>query len=136
LFEPYSGWTKPTLLRQSYLELREAWDDIPACRAIAEQLVVDSAGYHRLGASQLLKHILGLKYCASTAKVRLLYLYLDAVGEEAAQHRQEIGQFQEAIAGDPVKFVPIPVQDFILKAIRQVRTNHLEYVDYLAERYL
>ena len=54
------------------------------------------AGYHRLGASQLLKHILGLKFCASTEKVRLLYLYCDAIGDEAAEHRQEIRQFSES----------------------------------------
>lgn len=135
LFEPY-GRLEHKPLRNAYLALPDAWRDIPACRALAEQLAVGPAGYHRLGASQLLKHILGLKFCASTEKVRLLYLYCDAIGDEAAEHRQEIRQFQTAIAADPVRFVPISVQEFILRAVRRARVNHTAYVDYLAERYL
>jgi hypothetical protein len=92
--------------------------------------------YRRLGASQLLKHILGLKFGASTEKVRLLYLYYDAIGYEAAEHRHEIRQFQTAIADDSVCFVPISVQEFILRGVRMVRGKHAAYVDYLAERYL
>jgi len=136
LFEPFFGRKEHTPLRQAYLALTAAWRDIPACRALADQLAVGPAGYHRLGASQLLKHVLGLKYGVSTDKVRLLYLYCDAIGDEAAEHRQEIRLFQMAIADDPVRFVPISVQDFILRAVRRARVDHTAYVDYLTERYL
>ena len=123
-------------LKSRYFSLPDAWHDIPACRTLAEQLADGPAGYHRLYASQLLKHILGLKFGASAQKVRLLYLYYDAIGDEASEHRSEIAQFQAAIAADPIRFVPISVQEFIIRAVRLARNNHRAYVDYLAERYL
>lgn len=135
LFEPY-GRLDHAVLRPAYLALSDAWGDIPACRALAEQLVTGPAGFHRLGASQLLKHILGLKFQTPVAKVRLIYLYCDAIGDEASEHREEIQRFQSVIAGDPVRFVPVSVQELILRAVREVRVDHREYVDYLAGRYL
>jgi hypothetical protein len=135
LFEPY-GRLGHTPLKQAYLALTDAWNDIPKCRALAEQLAVGPANFHRLGPSQLLKHILGLKFQAPTEKVRLIYLYYDAIGGEAAEHRHEIRKFQEKISGDPVSFVPLSVQEFILRSVRQFRDDHRQYVDYLAERYL
>lgn len=135
LFEPY-GRLDHAPLRRPYLNLTDAWSDIPACRALAEQLATGPAGFHRLGASQLLKHILGLKFGAATAKVRLLYLYCDAIGDEAAEHREEIRRFRKHIEADPVRFVPMSVQEFILRAVTRAREDHSSYVDYLAERYL
>jgi hypothetical protein len=58
LFEPY-GRLDDKLLRNAHLELDATWDDIPACLALAKQLRDGNAGYRRLGASQLIKHILG-----------------------------------------------------------------------------
>jgi hypothetical protein len=135
LFEPY-GRIEHALLTPTYLALANSWDDIPACRALAERLALDSADFHRLGASQLLKHILGLKFETPAEKVRLIYLYCDAIGDEAAEHRHEIRCFQEAIASDPIRFVPMSVQEFVLRAVRRMRADHQTYVDYLAERYL
>lgn len=135
LFEPY-GRIEHTPLKPAYLALSDAWVDIPGCRALAERVAEGPAGFHRLGASQLLKHILGLKFQTPVHKVRLIYLYCDAIGDEAAEHRQEIQLFQSAIAGDPVRFVPLSVQEFILRAVRWLRADHATYVDYLAERYL
>lgn len=135
LFEPF-GRRDHKPLRQAYLALPNAWTDIPASRALAEQLALGPAGYDRLGPSQLLKHILGLKFQTPSEKVRLIYLYYDAIGDEAAEHRREIQQFQAAIAGDPIRFVPMSVQKFILRAVGRVRADHTECVDYLAERYL
>ena len=135
LFEPH-GRLDHTPLRKPYLALKEAWEDIPACRALAKKMADGQAGYHRLGVSQLLKHILGMKFYAPTKKVRLIYLYLDAIGDEAAEHRDEIRRFEEAIATDPIRFVPLTVQDFIHRAGRSMRQKHGNYVDYLSERYL
>ena len=89
-----------------------------------------------MGASQLLKHLLGLKFGTATASVRLVYLYYDAVGDEASEHREEIRRFQDQIRTDPVRFVPMWVQDFILRAVTHQRARHQAYVDYLSERYL
>ncbi len=95
-----------------------------------------STVFHRLGPAQLIRHVLGLKFGTSADKVRLIYLYYDALGDEAEQHRQEIARFQSKIASDPIRFVPLSAQEFILRALRQLGSEHREYVDYLAGRYL
>jgi hypothetical protein len=137
MFEPYwSGDEQKLLLRPPYLALTEEWRDIPACRALAEELATGPAGYHRLATGQLLKHILGLKFFGSAGNIRLLYLYYDAIGDEAAEHRDEIERFRARIAGDPVQFVSMAVQEFITRSVRLVRGSHRDYIDYLSERYL
>jgi hypothetical protein len=135
LFEPYGRLDKQPL-RSPYLPLTDAWNDIPGCRALAEQLATGDAGYRRLGAAQLLKHFLGLKFGARSNAVRLVYLYYDAPGNEAAEHRAEVARFQRHIAGDPVRFMPLTVQTFIARAVDRIRDQHPAYVDYLADRYL
>ena len=135
LFEPY-GRLQHAPLKSPYLALEDAWKDIPACRALGEELNGGDAGFKRLGPAQLLRHILGLRFGAPVDKVRLVYLYFDAPGDEAAEHRAEIRRFQERIADDPVRFVPMTAQEFILRAVDQCREEHEAYVDYLAERYL
>lgn len=135
LFEPYGRLDHP-LLRRAYLDLPDSWSDIPACRALAEQLAVGTAGYHRLGASQLLKHILGLKFGASIGSIRLLYVFYDSIGDEAAEHRSELTRFHAVVTRDGITFEPLSVQEFILRAIKHARADHRKYVDYLAQRYL
>jgi hypothetical protein len=135
LFEPF-GRLQHTTLRDAYLNVPDIWNDIPACRELAQELTKDDAGFHRLGAAQLVKHILGLKFDRPTANVRLIYLYFDAIGPEAAEHRDEIDRFRKRVEPDPFRFAAMPVQDFIERALRFARNEHREYVDYLAERYL
>jgi hypothetical protein len=135
LFEPY-GRLDHSTLRKPYLDLVEAWDDIPSWRRLAEQLQRGNAGFQRLGASQLVKHVLGLKYQTAAASVRLVYLYLDAIGAEAAEHRKEVLEFQGRVADDPILFVPLTVQEFIARASRVCGVQHRDYVHYLAGRYL
>jgi hypothetical protein len=135
LFEPY-GRLGHQPLRPAYLGLADSWRDIPACQALAEELSRGPAGFHRLGVSQLLKHFLGLKFGVPTGKARLIYLYCDAIGHEANEHRRELEQFQELVQADSFLFTPLSVQEFILRAVRRARTRHAEYVDYIAERYL
>ena len=135
LFEPY-GRLEHAALKGAYLELADAWDEIPACRALADELATGDAGFRRLGPVQLLRHILGLKFGKPIDKVRLVYLYFDAIGDEAEEHRAEIRRFQQLIATDPIRFVPMTVQEFVLRAFSLCRLQHKEYVDYLADRYL
>lgn len=136
LNEPYDSRKKNDLLKGAYLELPDVWTEIPACRALAEELTAGNAGFRRLGPAQLLRHILGLKFGKRIDKVRLIYLYFDAIGDEAEEHRAEIQRFQQRISPDPIRFVPMTVQEFILRAVRWHREQHKEYVDYLADRYL
>jgi hypothetical protein len=135
LFEPY-GRLQHAPLKSPYLALKDAWKGIPACRALAEELSKNDAGFRRLGPAQLLRHVLGLRFGAPVEKVRLVYLYYDAPGDEAAEHRAEIRGFQDRIGKDPIRFVPITVQEFAVRAVRECREDHRDYVDYLAERYL
>jgi hypothetical protein len=135
MFEPY-GRLDHKVLRRAYLGLADSWRDMPACRVLADQLIARAHSYNRLGPSQLLKHILGLRYCASSKSARLIYLYYDAVGDDAAEHRAEIRRFQAQTSGDPVRFVPISAQELIARAVRLARKDHPDYVDYLTDRYL
>ena len=77
-----------------------------------------------------------MKFGAHSTGERLVYLYYDAIGDEAAAHREELRRFQERIAGDSARFVPLTVQEFVTRAVALARGDHRAYVDYLAERYL
>jgi len=123
-------------LREAYLELTDVWSDIPVCRVLAEKLTSDDAAYKRLDVTQLVKHILGLKFGRKIDKVRLVYLYYDSIGYEAGEHREEILRFQELISKDQIRFIPITVQEYLVRAVRYCRSEHKNYVDYLTERYL
>jgi hypothetical protein len=135
LFEPY-GRLQHAPLKPPYLALEDSWNGIPSCLALAKELNAGDAGFKRLGPAQLLRHILGLKFGTSVENVRLIYLYFDAPGDEAAEHRAEIRRFQQMIAPDQIRFVIVTVQEFILRAVGKCREEHGEYVDYLAGRYL
>ena len=135
LFEPY-GRLEHAPLKGAYLELPDAWSEIPASRELAEELTTGDAGFRRLAPAQLLRHILGLKFGKSIDKVRLIYLYFDAIGDEAEEHRAEIRRFQQLVAPDPIRFIPMAVQELVLRAVSRCRSQHKEYVDYLADRYL
>lgn len=134
LFEPY-GRLSAKRLSERYLTL-DSWAEIPHWRRLAERLCDNGDGYRRLDAAQLVKHALGLKAGAERGSWRLVYLYLDAPGEEAAEHTTEIRRFQEAIASDGRVFSAVSVQEFVLRMVSRIRQDHPEYVDYLAERYV
>ncbi len=134
MFEPY-GRLSDKRLSAAYLRL-DAWGDIPRCRALAERLVQDSAGFRRMDACQLLKHFLGLKAGVPSGQWTLVYLYLDAPGDEGCEHRAELRRFEDAVAGDDIAFSALSVQEFVLRAVSEARASHQRYVDYLAERYL
>lgn len=134
LFEPY-GRLEHHGLAEEYLELSNSWNPMPCCKALAEQLVEGAAGFLRLGPVQLLRHILGLRH-KTRGEFRLIYLYMDAPGEEASEHRAEIARFADMIRPDGIRFVPMTVQRFILRGIKLYRSEHAEYFDYLSSRYV
>jgi hypothetical protein len=123
-------------LKEPFYDLTESWADIPGWRTLADELKEPTEAFHRLGAAQLPRHVLGLKFGTSPEKVRLLYLYYDALGDEAEEHRREIARFAMKVASDPIRFVPMAGQEIILRAIRLLGAEHREYVEYLSERYL
>lgn len=138
LSEPYyeRHGEKWGTLSEKYLNIPDIWKDIPAWYALAKKLTESTEGFTRLDPAQLVKHALGLKFGKESDQVRLVYLYFDAIGDEAAEHRKEVQRFHALISNDPIHFVPVTVQEFIIRSLQLFRENHREYIDYIASRYL
>jgi hypothetical protein len=135
LFEPF-GRLQHVPLKQAYLALSDTWSDIPTYRELAEKLSRGDEGFRRLCPAQLIRHILGLKFEKPADQVRLVYLYYDAIGDEAGEHRAELERFQKLVGVAPIRFVAMTVQDFVARAVSQCGQEHKPYVDYLSDRYL
>lgn len=134
LSEPYYG--RPhSGISQKYFRTDNIWEGLPTLRQLAERLSPDDDLYIHLHAAQLLKHVLGMRVAYGAGRFRLLYLWYDVIGSEAARHRAEIGDFSTLARADGVSFSAITYQQVILH-LAQHRAEHGEYVDYLAERYL
>lgn len=71
--------------------------------------------YRHLDAAQLIKHYLGLSHSVPSKSITLLYLYWEPCDwqdfEPFTQHRAEIREFSQAVAGDPVCFAAISYND-------------------------
>ena len=135
LHEPY-GRLDHQPLRRAYLDLTDAWVDIPAWRALAENLAGPHPPYRGLARAQLVKHLLGLKHgpwrrrsgsCTSTLTLR-------APRQQSTARNSS--RSSQPFKGDPIRFQALTVQEFIVRAVHKVRAEHRAYVDYLAERYL
>ncbi len=96
---------------KAYLELHESWSDIPNWRAVATKLTESKFEFRRLGPSQLVKHVLGLKFGRRAQDIRLIYFYFDGPGRENTEHLNEIDRFGELVAADPIRFQPISIQE-------------------------
>lgn len=124
-------------LKSAYLEQSPLWTGLPNCRRLAESICPTDTDYSHLDASQLLKHILGLRHaCGGSLGFRLVYLWYDVPFCAGAEHHQEIQHFAEIVAGDGIKFQSITYQDVILGLAQGQRREHGAYVDYMVERYL
>jgi len=134
LHEPFRR-ENDDLLSNAYLKLSEPWNDIPKWKDLARKLTKSNLGFKRLGPSQLAKHVLGLKFGRRAQDVRLIYFYFDGPGRESGEHLDEIVRFSEIVEGDPIRFQPISIQEFIAKAFRILGESHIEYVRYLSDRY-
>ena len=86
----------------------------------------------RLDAPQLLKHALGL--ACGGKQFSLGYIYFDTPGDERDVHLQELEQFGTRV-GQELNFQAIAYQD-LFKRLQASINNHVEYLDYLASRYL
>lgn len=103
------------------------------CQALAAN-IGRTVTFRRLGAGQLLKHILGLaRVFESRGPVRLLYLWFDIGCGHASEHRIEIQRFAQHV-GDEIAFCALTYQD--IHARLQVSHEPVSgYYDYLAARY-
>ncbi|MBX3427370.1 MAG: hypothetical protein KF688_16950 [Pirellulales bacterium] len=135
LHEPF-GRENQSLLSDRYLQLSDAWKEVPRWRDLASKLSKSNLEFKRLGPAQLVKHVLGLMFDQRAQDVRLLYFYYDAPGFDNSEHLIEIRRFSDIIVDDPIRCQPISVQEFIAKAFRVLDEKRSNYLRYLSDRYL
>ena len=122
-------------LKPAYLNLGPLWSDVPSLHDYAKSICPNEV-FTYLQASQLIKHILGLKRSFGKNRFRLLYLWYDVLGKEGAIHRQEIEEFSRLTNADGVYFRAMSFQELILVLSNTYRHAHVQYIRYLSERYL
>lgn len=112
---------------------RKRWEEcqLPKCEEFARSLGSDS-GFRRLGAGQLLKHILGLAF-THRHPVHLVYLWYDDGSHEADEHRQELQEFSARIDSS-IDLIAKSYQGFFT-ALQREPEPVPGYHDYLRERY-
>lgn len=123
-------------LKRPYLELTDAWKEIPSLHALAKTICPEDNTHIYLHAAQLIKHILGLRNEYGRKGFRLLYLWYDALGEAGATHRAEIVAFAARARADGIRFHSISHQELIGRIAGTLRQAHPDYVSYLTARYL
>lgn len=99
--EPYgTKRPEPALAGAYFAAERNRWSELgmPRCQRLAES-VGKTASFERLGAGQLLKHLLGLAH-ATRQRPRLHCLWFDTGCSEARTHRAELERFADAVHGD------------------------------------
>lgn len=124
--------THPPLDDKYFVGPRKRWTDLglPSCQRIAEELG-RSVAFRRIGAGQLLKHMLGLARLEKP--VQLMYLWFDAGSAEADEHRNEVGQFHAMVRGD-LNFLPMTYQQLFERLALQPEPKP-GYIEYLRARY-
>ena len=148
--EPYNnGSDKNSEIQDSYIKKETLWENLPNLGQLAQaihnpnnpiekeeikELIEKLRKTKHLDASQLIKHILGLK-SKHGKKFKLLYLWYDVPGTEGYEHRQEIEYFKKLVK-DKVDFRHITYQEVIFYLKENHYAEHEDYIDYLVERYL
>ncbi|MBL8822291.1 MAG: hypothetical protein JNJ77_06845 [Planctomycetia bacterium] len=132
--EPYSN-REVTPLNSRYIELPQ-WEQLPATLQLARKLHQGTAEFKHVGASQLIKHILGMVTAYGCNGFRLLYLWYAVPHPVSHTHAEEIDQFSECVTADGINFTALTYQDLFLRLAHHERGLHQAYVDYLIERYL
>ena len=132
--EPYSTMGH-TGLKEKYISLESIWNDIPNIYQLAQRISPNDNDFSYLHPAQLIKHILGLKRKYGRNGFRLLYLWYDTFGEDGFRHKEEIERFTKICKEDGVKFHSISYQELILRLRKDCLDKHIEYINYLSNRY-
>lgn len=114
---------------------RARWSEVGLrkCQLLASS-IGRSESFRRLGAGQLLKHILGLSHVFGTDEgVHLIYLWFDSACQEADEHRDEIARFGARL-DSRVDFRPVTYQEFLLR-LQAFSEPTPGYLNYLQQRY-
>ena len=142
---------KNSEIQHSYIadKKKTLWENLPNLENLAQaihspnalieneeikELIKKLRKTNHLDASQLIKHILGLK-SNYKENFTLLYLWYDVPGTEGYEHRKEIEEFKELLK-DKIDFRSITYQEVIYYLRENYYNEHKKYIDYLVERYL
>lgn len=109
------------------------WTDLglPRCQELASS-IGRRTQFNRLGAGQLLKHILGLAW-ETKASPRLLCVWFDSGCEEAKEHRDELNRFRRLI-DTAIDFKVETYQNVFTSLLRESEPV-MGYHTYLRDRY-
>lgn len=149
--EPYNNESdKNSEIQDSYIKKETLWENLPNLGQLAQaihnpnnpiekeeikELIEKLRKTKHLDASQLIKHILGLK-SKHGKKFKLLYLWYDVPGTEGYEHRQEIEAFASIAKADGINFRHITYQEVIFYLKENHYAEHEDYINYLVDRYL
>jgi hypothetical protein len=107
---------------------------LPKAQQLAEDLQHERRHFTYLDAPQLLKHTLGLA-SQNFAGSSLLYLYFDAMGLVAEEHRREITRFQQQLDAG-AGFRAMTYQDLVSRLAAARTDGTGPYLEYLTSRYM
>lgn len=153
--EPYNdNSNKNSKMQDSYIKKESLWKGIPNIEELVQaiynqnykieneeikELIEKLKKTKHLDASQLIKHILGLRtddeIISKNKDITLLYLWYNVPGTEGYEHRKEIEEFKELLK-DKIDFRSITYQEVISYLDENYKNEHKDYRDYLVKRYL
>ena len=105
---------------------------LTATQRLAESIQSKEITFRYLDAPQLIKHALGLTTHLG-CHFRLLYIYFDCSGSEAAAHQSEITTFSERVR-DELGFKAMSYQE-LASRLEEFAETPVDYLDYLRCRY-
>ena len=132
--EPYGDMDTHAPLDPKYFpgeRLRWAELSLPQCQYLASA-IGKGIEFRRLGAGQLLKHILGLAW-TTRQKPRLAYVWFDTGSQEAIEHRDELARFGSHVEGE-IDFTAVSYQA-VFASICEAPEPMPGYFEYLEARY-
>ena len=133
--EPFQKSKAKTYLKPKYFENGDAWNGVAlrGCQVLAEQLRQNRAQFEMLDVAQLLKHMLGL--ARNQQHWQLCYLWYDPGGPASDKHAKEIDTFRKQIGDDAKRFSSLKYQELFQRLSHFLGDQHLEYQEYLRDRY-
>lgn len=132
--EPYGDMDTHAPLDSKYFpgeRLRWSELSLPSCQYLASA-IGKNIEFRRLGAGQLLKHILGLAW-TTRQKPRLAYVWFDTGGPEALEHRDELARFRSHVERE-VDFTAVTYQS-AFASVCEAPEPVAGYLKYLESRY-
>lgn len=133
--EPYGSRPPHAAIDKKYFAGGKArWSELglPKCQRLAAD-IGSQVHFHRLGAGQLLKHVLGLAHSTGRPP-RLLCIWFDSGCPEAREHREELDRFADLIDAS-IEFSAITYQEAVASLSADDEPVP-EYLTYLHVRYL